>query len=885
MSGDNKVPKTIYLKDYQPPDYLVEHINLRFDLRDEVATVASHINFAANPAAKKSGEPLRLDGEELKLVSIALNGRELTAADYSFDEDGRLVVPSVPARFALDVVTELRPKENTALSGLYESNGMFCTQCEAEGFRRITYYPDRPDAMAPFTTTIEADKKRFPVLLSNGNLKETGELEGGRHFAVWDDPFPKPCYLFALVASDLGHIEDEFTTCSGRRVPLKIYAERKDLDRCRHAMESLKKAMKWDEEVYGREYDLNEFMIVAVDHFNAGAMENKGLNIFLSSLVLAQPETATDDDYDRITGVIAHEYFHNWSGDRVTCRDWFQLSLKEGFTVFRDQCFSADITSKAVKRIEDVSFLRSRQFSEDAGPLAHPIRPESYIQINNFYTMTVYEKGAEVVRMIHTLLGPDRFRAGTDLYFSRHDGQAVTTEDFVKAMEDANGVDLTQFKRWYGQAGTPEVKAEGVYDAAAKTWTLKVSQSCKPTPGQPVKEPLVIPISMGLLARGGSSLPLKLKGENSPSPAETRVLLLTKPEETFIFENVPEPPVPSLFRAFSAPIKMNYDYSDADLAFLLARDPDEFNAWDAGQTLYMRTLKRLVEGGAKALSEPLYPPLVEAMRATLLDSRRDPRLVAEAIRLPEEGYLLEQFDAADPDAAFAAHAFVRKGAATALRALLLETYLKYAGVPYAADAQSIGRRRLKNVCLRYLTALDDEEARRLASRQADASDNMTDSLAALAALSDSESGDFDRALDVFYKKWESDTLVVDKWFLVQSTARRGDAMERVKKLLSHPKFSMTLPSRVRSLLAGFAMRNPVRFHEKSGAGYAFLADQVLALDKLNPQIAARMLNPLSAWRKLEPVRGGLMRGELERILREPKLSKDVYEIAAKSLSD
>ncbi len=809
----------------------------------------------------------------------------MTASDYSFDEDGRMVVAGVPARFVLDVVTELRPKENTALSGLYESNGMFCTQCEAEGFRRITYYPDRPDVMARFTTTIEADKSRFPVLLSNGNLKETGELEGGRHYAVWEDPFPKPCYLFALVASDLGYIEDEFTTCSGRRVPLKIYAERKDLERCRHAMASLKKAMKWDEEVYGREYDLNEFMIVAVDHFNAGAMENKGLNIFLSSLVLAQPETATDEDYDRITGVIAHEYFHNWSGNRVTCRDWFQLSLKEGFTVFRDQCFSADISSRAVKRIEDVSFLRSRQFSEDAGPLAHPIRPESYIQINNFYTMTVYEKGAEAVRMIHTLLGPKRFRAGCDLYFSRHDGQAVTTEDFVKAMEDANGVDLTQFKRWYGQAGTPEVKAEGSYDAEAKTWTLKVSQSCKPTPGQPVKEPLVIPMAMGLIARDGSSIPLKLKGEREPYAEETRVLPLTKPEEIFTFEDVLQPPVPSLFRGFSAPVKLVCDYSDDDLAFLLARDIDEFNAWDAGQTLYMRTLKRLVEGGKAALSEPLYPRLVEAVGATIQDSRRDPRLVAEAVRLPDEGYLLEQFESADPDAVFAAHAFVRTGLAKALRGLMLETYLKYAGAPYAADAQSIGRRRLKNACLRYLAALDDDESRKLASRQAETADNMTDSLAALAALSDSESGEFDRALDEFYKRWESDSLVVDKWFLVQSTSKRSDTLERVKKLLSHPKFSMTLPSRVRSLLAGFAMRNPVRFHEKSGAGYAFLADQVLALDKLNPQIAARMLNPLSGWRKLEPLRGGLMRGELERILREPKLSKDVYEIAAKSLSD
>lgn len=884
MEATNATPQTIYLKDYQVPAYLLDSADLRFDIHEERTTVFSHLVFHANPKAARRDEPLRLDGEELKLISLSIEGCPLDPSEYRIEGD-QLIIPQVPEAFVLDCVVEIQPKANKALSGLYESNGMFCTQCEAEGFRRITYFPDRPDVMTRFTTTIEADAQRFPVLLSNGNLDEAGPTVNGRHVARWVDPFPKPAYLFALVAGDLAHIEDSFTTCSGRKVPLKIYVHKKDLDKCGHAMDSLKRAMKWDEEVYGREYDLDGFMIVSVDHFNMGAMENKGLNIFNSALTLAKPETATDEDYDRIEGVVAHEYFHNWSGDRVTCRDWFQLSLKEGFTVFRDQQFSADMTSHAVKRIEDVTLLRNRQFPEDAGPLAHPVRPESYVEINNFYTMTVYEKGAEVVRMLHTLLGPERFRKGTDLYFSRHDGQAVTTDDFVSALEDAGGMDLTRFKRWYGQAGTPEVTVTDSYDAEKRQWTLVARQSTKPTPGQPVKEPLVIPMAMGLLAKDGSAMPLQLSGEARPTPGATRVLVLQEAEERFTFINVAERPVPSLFRSFSAPIKLHYDYSDDELAFLMAKDGDEFNVWDAGQTLFLRVLLRLIEGGEKALLAPLDSRLVAAVEATLRDTARDPRLVAEAIRTPDEGYLLEQLSAADPQAVERALNFVRRSLALALRDTLTRTYRANSAVAYRNDAASIGKRRLKNACLSYLMALDDEESRALAAKQYALSDNMTDSLAALAALADSESELFDRLLLDFYGKWEAEALVIDKWFLVQSISRRRDTLARVQGLLKHPKFSMTTPNRVRSLVGGFSMRNPFRFHDAGGAGYSFLADQVLALDTFNPQIAARMLNPLSHWRKFEPKRQELMRRELLRVLHTTPLSKDVYEIAAKSLAE
>jgi len=807
-----------------------------------------------------------------------LDGRELPPGAYRADHGG-LVIFDVPERFQLRTEVLIHPETNTALEGLYRSGGMFCTQCEAEGFRRITYFADRPDVMTRFRTEIVADRARYPVLLSNGNPLEQRDLGDGRHLACWEDPFPKPSYLFALVAGDLRWIEDRYRTRSGREVLLRIYTEPENVGKCAHAMESLKRAMAWDEERFGREYDLDVYMIVAVNDFNMGAMENKGLNVFNSKYVLARPDTATDEDFLGIEGVIAHEYFHNWTGNRITCRDWFQLSLKEGLTVFRDQEFSADLGSRAVKRIEDVRRLRAHQFPEDAGPMAHPVRPDSYIEINNFYTTTVYEKGAEVVRMQSSLLGPERFRRAMDLYFGRHDGQAVTTDDFVRCMEEAGGIDLGQFRLWYEQAGTPELHIEGEHDAARRAYRLTVRQHCPPTPGQPEKRPFHIPLAVGLVGPDGTDLPLRLEGEGHAAGG-TRLLEVRGEEQAFLFLDVPGAPVPSLLRGFSAPVRVRYDYSDADLMFLMAHDSDGFNRWDAAQTLLQRVILR-------AVAEPSHP-LPEGFLGAFgaaLGNAADPWLLAEVLSLPSEPYLSDQMEVADVDGVHRARQRVKTEIAEALRGGLLAAYRASSDqAGYDLTPRSIGRRRLKNLCLGYLMQLGDPEVTGLCLGQFRQGTNMTDVVAALGLLADRPGPESDEALAAFHDRWRGDTLVLDKWFSIQATASRPDALERVAGLLGHPAFSMRNPNKVRSLIGAFCGGNPVGFHRRDGAGYRFLADRVLDLDPVNPQIAARLLRQLARWRRFDAERQGLMRAELERILARDDLSKDTYEVASRSLT-
>ncbi|AIB13645.1 aminopeptidase N (plasmid) [Azospirillum argentinense] len=880
---DKGTPKAIRLQDYRPPAHLIDTVDLFFDLGEEVTTVRAQLGLRRNPACDGAAAlPLTLDGQRLELMSVALNGQPLGDADYTVTPD-HLTVHSVPETFTLETVVRIKPQENTALEGLYKSSGNFCTQCEAEGFRKITYFADRPDVMARYTTTITADKARYPVLLSNGNLMESGDLPDGRHRAVWEDPFPKPCYLFALVAGTLVHQEDRFRTASGRDVTLRIYVEPGNEDKVDHAMRSLIKSMRWDEEVFGLEYDLDIFNIVAVGDFNMGAMENKSLNVFNTKYILAKPETATDQDFLGIEAVVAHEYFHNWTGNRVTCRDWFQLSLKEGLTVFRDQEFSSDMNSRAVKRIADVQRLRTVQFPEDSGAMAHPVRPDSYVEINNFYTPTVYDKGSEVIRMYHTLLGPQGFRKGMDLYFQRHDGQAVTCDDFAAAMSDATGVDLTQFKRWYRQAGTPELDVTGAYDEAAKTYRLTVKQTVPPTPGQPVKEPMHIPLVMGLLGPDGADLPLRLTGEAEPA-GTSRTLHITEAEQTFTFVDVPARPVPSLLRGFSAPVKLRADLTDGDLTFLMANDSDAFNRWEAGQTLATRLLLSLVADRQAGRELALPRSFIDAVGAVLKDADQDPAFAAQALVLPTESYLGTQMEVIDPDAIHAVREFARRRLAEALRPGWLDTHRRNAGnEPFSVDAAAIGRRALKNLCLAYLMALEDEEALGLCLGQYHGAQAMTDVMAALQFLSNSNAPERDEAIASFYERWKGEALVVDKWFGVQATSHRPDALERVTALLAHPAFEIRNPNKVYALIGGFAGGNPVRFHDTSGAGYRFLADQVLRLDPMNPQVAARMVGPFSRLRRYDATRRALMKAELERIVATPGLSPDVFEVASKSL--
>jgi aminopeptidase N len=870
-----------YLKDYRPPDYRILTANLQFDLDEERTLVKSLLIFQAAYDPGMENRPLKLDGRDLELLSLSLDGRKLGPGEFTLDEES-LTIPGVPGQFTLEVETAISPKRNTALNGLYTSGKNFYTQCEAEGFRRITYYLDRPDAMARFMTTIVADKTKYPVLLSNGNLIDSGEFRDGKHFAKWHDPSLKPAYLFALVAGDLARIEDRFRTMSGREVALHIYVQQHNKDKCGHAMESLKKAMQWDEEMYGREYDLDLFMIVATDDFNMGAMENKGLNIFNSKYVLARQETATDTDFQGIMGVVGHEYFHNWSGDRVTCRDWFQLSLKEGFTVFRDQQFMEDMTSKGVKRISDVNILRTHQFREDSGPLAHPVRPESYVEINNFYTLTVYNKGAEVIRMMHTLLGPARFRKGTDLYFDRHDGQAVTTDDFVKAMEDASGIDLAQFKRWYTQAGTPELQISRSYDAKARTFTLIVTQTCPPTPGQTEKLPFHMPLAMGLLGKDGHDLPLRTTHEKGG--LSSGILELRKAKETFVFTDVPHEPVLSLLRGFSAPVKLKMERSDDELMFLMANDTDEFNRWDACQQMAIKTILALVREQQAGKQLVLNSRFIGAFRKTLENTSLDHGFLAMALTLPSETYLAEFMDEIDPTAVHEARQFVVRTLGSQMKDVFLKLHrILRNDDSYRLDPASVGKRSLRNVCLGYLAELDTREVRLLCVEQFHKSSNMTEVIAALASLANLDCQEREDSLAEFYGKWKQDPLVMDKWLAIQAGSSLPKTLDNVKALTKHPAFSIKNPNKVRALISAFSA-NAVRFHDAGGAGYAFLADTVLQVDAMNPQIAARLASAFTMWKRYDAKQRALMKAQLERMLGTPTLSKDVHEIAEKSLA-
>lgn len=885
-------PKVIYLKDYQAPEYLIDETNLTFELYEDHTLVHAQLVMRRNPdrAAGAPGDslpPLVLDGQQLELLSVALDDQALEAGQYQLDENHLTLQPTATT-FTVDSTVRIHPESNTALEGLYKSGKMFCTQCEAEGFRKITFYLDRPDVMSSFTTTLSAEQHQYPVLLSNGNPVASGSEEGGRHWATWQDPFKKPAYLFALVAGDLWCVEDQFTTMSEREVTLRIYVEPENIDKCQHAMDSLKNSMRWDEKVYGREYDLDIFMIVAVNDFNMGAMENKGLNIFNSSCVLAKAETATDAAHQRVEGVVAHEYFHNWSGNRVTCRDWFQLSLKEGFTVFRDSEFSADMNSRTVKRVEDVAFLRTNQFAEDAGPMAHPVRPDSFIEISNFYTLTVYEKGSEVVRMIHTLLGADGFRKGTDLYFERHDGQAVTCDDFVKAMEDANGVDLTQFKRWYSQSGTPRLAVEESYDAAAQSYTLTFRQSCPATPGQSEKLPFVIPVQMGLIDKLGNALSLRLKGEEHAHGSD-RVLQVTEAEQSFTFVGLAEKPLPSLLRGFSAPVKLSFPYDRDQLMFLMQFDEDGFNRWEAGQQLSVQVLQELIGQHQRGEKLVLDQRLITAFRTLLLDTGLDQAMVAEMLSLPSEAYLTEISEVADVEAIHAAREFARQQIGAALHEQLWERYqanrTQSRETAYVAEASHIARRSLQNIALSYLIQSGKAEVLAACQEQYKDCDNMTERLTALAVLVNSS---FEKekaeALAMFADYFKDDPLVMDQWFSVQAGCTLPGGLERVQALMGHPAFTLKNPNKIRALIGAFANQNAINFHRADGAGYRFLADQIITLNALNPQIASRLLTPLTRWRKYAPERQALMKAELERILASGELSSDVYEVVSKSLA-
>ncbi len=876
-------PRPVRLQDYRPPDWLIETVDLDVSLHPTATTVRAKLRIKPNAAGTPA--PLVLDGEELKLRSLALDGKPLAPENFVAAPD-RLTIAQVPNRpFELTIETVVDPTGNTQLMGLYRAGTTYCTQCEAEGFRRITYFLDRPDVMAVYTTRIEADKKEAPVLLSNGNLVAHGDVPGtSRHFAVWHDPFPKPSYLFALVGGNLGCVGDSFTTMSGRKVKLAIYVEPGKEDRCGYAMDSLKRAMRWDETAFGREYDLDIFMIVAVSAFNMGAMENKGLNVFNDKYVLASPASATDADYAGIEAVIAHEYFHNWTGNRITCRDWFQLCLKEGLTVFRDQEFTADQRSRAVERISDVRGLRAHQFVEDAGPLAHPVRPEVYREINNFYTSTVYEKGSEVVRMIRTLLGPATFRNGMDLYFTRHDGQAATIEQFVQCFADVSRRDFfPQFMRWYSQAGTPDIKVAPHYDAGAKTYRLDITQTIPPTPGQLKKEPMLIPLVLGLVGKNGDDLPLVLNGE----PLDRGVLELMRPAQSFLFTDVAERPVPSLNRGFSAPVKLTLPIDPDDLRFLAAHDSDPFNRWQAVQTLAMTLLKTNVAalraGGAVREDDGL----TAALGAILNDAKLEPAFIALTLSPPSEADIARELGGeVDPDAVFAARRKLRSAIGARHGAALADTYRRMITPgPYRPDAQSAGRRALKNICLDLLAMTEADEANARAFAQYQAADNMTDRMAALETLAQHDRRERTAALEDFYKRYADDPLIIDKWLALQAAIPEPATLDRVRALTKHPAFSITNPNRIRALIGSFAQANHTQFNRSDGAGYAFVADLVLALDPKNPQVAARLMGAFRSWRALEAQRRAKAEAALRRVAATPALSPDLHDIVARTLAD
>ncbi|MCY4344657.1 MAG: aminopeptidase N [Gammaproteobacteria bacterium] len=879
------LPAPTYLKDYQPPAYRTEETELAFDIRDGATKVYSRLRIQRTADAPADA-PLVLDGKELELLAVRLDGAALGGNEYQVDDES-LTLHAPPAAFELEIETRIKPEDNSSLLGLYRSRTLYCTQCEAQGFRKITYYQDRPDVLAKFTTTITADAERFPVLLSNGNLVADDE-DAGRRTVTWRDPFPKPSYLFALVAGDLACMTDHFTTLSGRRVELRIYSEPHNIGQCDYAMGAVKRAMRWDEETFGREYDLDIFMIVAVEDFNAGAMENKGLNIFNTACVLASPDTATDAAYERVEAVIAHEYFHNWSGNRVTCRDWFQLSLKEGFTVFRDAEFTSDMHSRTVKRIEDASFLRALQFAEDSGPMAHSVRPDSYIEISNFYTHTVYEKGAEVVGMAQRLVGRDGFRKGCDLYFDRHDGQAVTTEDFVAALEDANGVDLRHFRRWYAQAGTPVLSVDTEWRDG--TFRIRIKQHCPATPGQPEKAPFHIPALVGLLGADGRELPLsegRITSDDAAIEVRGASLLahLREPMTTLEVNGLAEPPAVSFLRGFSAPVRVNYPRSPQALAFLARHDSDGFARWDAMQSLLLDELDRM--GGGAEVSEEvlnLFRALIgDALKA---DDAETGSMLREMLRLPSEAYVFEQVEPIDVEAIIAARDRLLETLAKELADGWRQLYERHAPKgPYRPDALGMARRGLNNLALGYLAHSGANDPNGLLKDHLDAADNLTDRLAALREIADR--ADFpDRAqvLDDFHRRWQHESLVVNQWFGIQASARGAD-VAAVRKLEAHPGFDPSNPNKLRSLYGAFTRQNSRNFHVADGAGYDFLAEVIAGLDARNPQMAARLLTPLTQWRKFDTARQRLMRAGLERLKAKEGLSKDVFEVVTKSLID
>ncbi len=857
-------PKTIYLKDYKPLPYSVQHIDLNFSIHEGFTIVEAKTQYKM---AEHCREDLFLHGEGLDLMEVKIDGETVT--DYTTDETGlTLPCPHKP-EFTLEIKTRILPEDNTRLEGLYKSGDTYCTQCEAEGFRRITYYPDRPDVMATFTTRIEASREHYPILLGNGNRLDHGDAEHGRHFATWHDPFPKPCYLFALVAGDLTKIEDEFATKSGRTVELYIYVRPGDEGQCAHAMESLKKSMKWEEDVYGLEYDLDLFNIVAVSDFNMGAMENKSLNIFNTALVLAHKDTATDTDFIRVEGVIAHEYFHNWSGNRVTCRDWFQLSLKEGLTVFRDQEFSADMNSRSVQRIDDVNHLRRFQFSEDAGPLSHPIRPDNYIEINNFYTMTVYEKGAEVIRMMQTILGPENYRKGTDLYFKRHDGEAATCDDFVKAMEDASEIDLSHFKLWYSQAGTPEIHFRGVYNEDANNYVVEMEQKIPDTAGQKNKKPMHIPVRIGLLNDKGDDI-------------RSETLHLTEEKQSFILDNIPSKPVPSVLRNFSAPVKLKAELSDDELKFLMVHDSDGFNKWEAGQTYFLRTLNALI-GTENEIPEDFLETYADLIDRAL-DKTADKALMARALSLPDISRIAQEQDIVDPQAIHEAREKVLGAIVHNFKNKLEEIYTaNLTGRNFQITPEAMGQRALQNtVMLIAANQRNEEDALRAQAHYKDAN-NMTDRMAALylACALDGPVGE--EIVTDFHDRFKNYPLVVDKWFGAQAAIHLPKTIQIVKKLKQHPDFNIKNPNRVRSLYSAFAMMNPVRFHAADGSGYNFLTEAVIELNEINPQIAARLLTPMKDWKRYTKDRQELIKSSLSTIMEQKNLSPDVFEIVSKTL--
>ncbi|EGQ8070255.1 aminopeptidase N [Vibrio parahaemolyticus] len=867
----SQAPQAKYRKDYQAPSHTITDIDLTFDLydNDTIVTALSKV------VQKGESTTLELDGEGLELRSVKVNGEDWAHHEV---KEASLVLSDLPVEFELEIITKIDPEANTALEGLYKSGGAFCTQCEAEGFRRITYYLDRPDVLAKYTTKVIADKATYPYLLSNGNRIAQGEAENGRHWVQWQDPHPKPAYLFALVAGDFDVLRDKYTTMSGRNVDLEIFVDKGNLDRAGHAMTSLINSMKWDEERFGLEYDLDIYMIVAVDFFNMGAMENKGLNIFNSKFVLANDQTATDRDYLGIEAVIGHEYFHNWTGNRVTCRDWFQLSLKEGLTVFRDQEFSSDLGSRAVNRIDNVRIIRGPQFAEDASPMSHPIRPDKVIEMNNFYTLTVYEKGSEVIRMYHTLLGEEGFQKGMKLYFERHDGTAATCEDFVSAMEDATGVDLKQFRLWYSQSGTPTLRVNSEYNAEAKTYALTVEQFTEATQDQAEKQALHIPFDIELYDSKGQIIPLIINGESVHN-----VLDIKQDKQTFVFENVAEQPVPSLLREFSAPVKLEYDYSDAELIFLMKHATNDFARWDASQMLLAKYIRQNVTNVQTGSEVQLSEDLIDAFRGVLLDENLEPAFIAQVFLLPSINEITGWYKQIDVDAVDTVLNSITVSLSAALEDELSATYHTLKQAEYTIDHAAIGKRALRNQCLQFLAHTD--KGNTLVKAQYEAANNMTDTIAAMSAANSAQLECREELMADYSDKWKHDGLVMDKWFAMQGSNPAEDALEKVKATMNHEAFSLKNPNRTRSLIGSFLAANPVRFHDKSGSGYQFAGEILRQLNDSNPQVASRMIDPLLKFRKYDEARQAMIRAELEKLKAMDNLAKDLFEKVTKALDE